>query len=130
MKNKQNPGLVKLFAMFAIIVFITSACNDDDDKKPNLTLSAPTLQNASEIKATSFKATWNKVDNATTYLIDVSKNSSFSSFETGYNKKEITGLNTTVSGLTAETKYYFRVYAKAGSVISKASTAKDATTIK
>ncbi|GMQ31538.1 fibronectin type III domain-containing protein [Algoriphagus confluentis] len=130
MKNKQKSNLEKLISMLAIIIFFASACNDDDDKKPNLVLSTPVLQNPSEITATSFKASWNRVDRATTYLIDVSKNSNFSSLEAGYNKKEIASLSTTVSGLTAETKYYYRVYAKTGTVVSRASTAKEVTTIK
>ena len=129
MINKQKTRVVKLLSMLALLVFFSSACNDDDDK-PNLVLSAPTLENASEIKVTSFKASWAKVDKATVYLIDVSKKADFSTKESGYDKKEITELTTTVTGLTAETKYHFRVYAKTGSVVSNPSTGKEVTTIK
>lgn len=130
MKNKQKTRVPKLLSMLALLIFFASACNDDDDKKPNLVLSMPVLQNATEIKATSFKASWAKVDKATTYLIDVSKNANFSTRETGYDKKEINDLTTTVTGLQAETKYHFRVYAKSGNVVSKPSTGKEVTTIK
>lgn len=130
MNNKQKTRVAKLLSMLALLIFFASACNDDDDKKPNLVLSTPVVQNASEIKATSFKASWAKVDNAKSYLIDVSKNANFSTKESGYDKKEITDLTTTVSGLQAETKYYFRVYAKSGTVVSTPSAGKEVTTIK
>ena len=70
------------------------------------------------------------MDLADSYLIEVSKKSDFSTSVTGYNKKSVTTNNITVSGLEGETKYYFRVYAKDGAEVSKASATKDATTAK
>ena len=58
----------------------------------------------------SFVASWNTVATATSYLLDVSTASNFSSFVTGYSN--IFFISTTshiVIGLAANTTYYYRV---------------------
>jgi hypothetical protein len=127
MKNKQKTQFTKLLSIMAIFLLFASAC-EEKDKDP--ALAAPRLENATEVKATSFKASWSKVDNAKSYLLDVSRVANFSTKVTGYDRKEITDLNTTVTGLQAETKYYFRVYSKSGASVSSPSAAKEVTTIK
>lgn len=117
--------LMTLLVVCATLFFAVSC--DDDDEAP-ITVAAPTLNNASAITATGFTVSWTAVTGADKYLLDVSTVNTFATTVTGYNKKEITGTTTDVAGLTANTKYYFRVYAKKGSTTSAASAVKDATT--
>ena len=73
--------------------------------------SAPTANAASSITATSFQANWSAVTGATTYYLDVNTNSSF----TGtwiLNNQNVGNVTTySVSGLTCNTTYYYRVRA-------------------
>ncbi|MCE2994052.1 MAG: fibronectin type III domain-containing protein [Cyclobacteriaceae bacterium] len=113
--------------LFVCATLFTAASCKDDEAQPT-PIAAPTLSNASAITATGFTATWTAVTGAEKYLLDVSTVSTFATTVTGYNKKEITALTTNVTGLTANTKYYFRVYAKKGTTTSVASATKEATT--
>ncbi len=108
-----------------MLLVLVSACKDDDDPTP---LAAPTLGEATEITDESFKVNWTAVTGADKYLLDVSLEDDFATTVTGFSKKEVTGTSFVVTGLTAETEYFFRLYAKKGSTVSVASTVKDATT--
>lgn len=69
----------------------------------------PVITYATNIAGTSFTANWAQVT-ATNYKIDVSTNSDFSSFVGSYNNYDmgnVTSFN--VTGLTANTNYYYRV---------------------
>ncbi len=124
MKNLRISSLMLLFA--SVVIF--SACKDDDE--PSVVApSAPTLADATEITATSFTASWAAVTGADNYLLDVSTTNTFESFVEGYEKKEISTLTETVEGLEAETTYFFRVYARKGTLNSVASAVKEATTL-
>ena len=114
--------------LFVCATLFTAASCKDDEAQP-APLAAPTLSNASAITATGFTATWTAVTGAEKYLLDVSTVNTFATTVTGYNKKEITALTTNVTGLTANTKYYFRVYTKKGTSTSAASAIKEVTTI-
>ena len=72
----------------------------------------PTVNQASNITSATFTANWNFVSGAITYSIDVSTNSSFSSFVPGYQNLNVSN-NTSVSvnGLFCNTNYYYRVRA-------------------
>jgi hypothetical protein len=124
MLKSRNTLLSML--MIAVTLFAVS-CSDDDD--PKTAPAAPVLGNATEITATGFKANWTAVPNADKYLLDVSLEADFDPAITGYAKKEVTGTSHAVVGLTAQTKYYYRLYAKDGSLVSAASAGKDVTTI-
>jgi RHS repeat-associated protein len=65
---------------------------------------------ATNVASTSFKANWNTVFAASSYLLDASTSSSFSTLLSGY-PVSITNTYATVSGLTANTVYYYRVRA-------------------
>ncbi|KAF0152441.1 MAG: extracellular ribonuclease [Ignavibacteria bacterium] len=74
--------------------------------------SSPIATSGSNILQTSFTANWNSVSSATTYLLDVSTANDFSSFVTGYNAKDVGNLTSSnVTGLTANTQYFYRVRA-------------------
>jgi len=73
---------------------------------------APVVNDATDITQTSFTANWNSTDRATGYKLDVATNNAFSVFVTGYNNKDITNTNNfNITGLTANTTYYYRVCA-------------------
>lgn len=73
-------------------------------------MNAPTANNASSVSSTSFIANWT-LNGANTYELDVSTNSSFSSFLPGYNALQISGSfnSRNIPGLTASTNYYYRL---------------------
>jgi hypothetical protein len=66
--------------------------------------SAPTT-----ITANSFTANWAASTTATSYQLDVSTSSAFSSFVTGYNNLSVSSTSQSVTGLTTGTIYYYRV---------------------
>jgi hypothetical protein len=71
----------------------------------------PTVGPPASITATSFTANWGTSPGATSYRLDVSTNSSFSSYVSGYNNLSVSVPTSAVSGLAANTTYYFRVRA-------------------
>jgi hypothetical protein len=74
--------------------------------------AAPGALAASNISQTGFNANWNLSANATGYYLDVSTSSAFSGFVTGYNNRNVENVTTfTVTGLAANTTYYYRIRA-------------------
>jgi hypothetical protein len=77
--------------------------------------SAPVAAAASGTTCTQFMANWGSVSNATAYLLDVSTNSVFSvgTFVSGYNGLNVGNVTAyNVSGLTANTTYFYRLRAR------------------
>ena len=74
-------------------------------------ISAPTISSATSIIATSFTANWGSIAAATGYYLDVSTNSAFSSFVSGYNALSVASTSQSVTGLSPNTTYYYRVRA-------------------
>ena len=69
---------------------------------------------ATNIDYVSFTANWDVVPLATAYYLDVSTNSSFSTFVSGFNNLNVGNVLTyNVSGLVANTPYYYRIRANA-----------------
>ena len=80
-----------------------------------VTPNAPDVQAATGITATGFTANWtaSTIGAPTNYIIDVSTDSGFASFITGYNAKDVgTAISEAVSSLTAGRTYYYRVRAQ------------------
>jgi|GEM_PF-6473222 len=73
--------------------------------------SAPTATAATSVTSASFTANWNSVAGATSYRLDVSTSNTFSSFVNGYNNLTVSGTSQSVTGLSANTTYYYRVRA-------------------
>src|SRR5947207_5286069 len=72
----------------------------------------PIAHPATYIASNSFTTNWSSVSGATGYRLDVSPNSSFSTYVAGYQNLNVG--NTTsrsVTGLNASTRYYYRVRA-------------------
>jgi len=77
-------------------------------------LTAPTSSAGTAVTNSGFTANWATVSGATGYLLDVSTNNTFSSFLSGYNGLVVAGGSTIsqiVTGLSANTTYYYRVRA-------------------
>ncbi len=76
------------------------------------TPSPPVAVAASNITQTSFDANWNASSGATGYYLDVATDSMFSSMVSGYDNLDVGNVTTyQVTGLTANTDYYYRVRA-------------------
>jgi len=74
--------------------------------------SAPVATAATGVTHCSFTANWTSVSGATGYLLDVSTNSSFSSFVNGCDNIIVGNvLSFNVTGVDASTTFYYRVWA-------------------
>ncbi|HAI84380.1 MAG TPA: hypothetical protein DCL43_12000, partial [Chitinophagaceae bacterium] len=81
----------------------------------------PTATSATNRSYSSFTANWTAptVGTVTNYLLDVSTVSTFTSFVSGYNGLSVNGTSYNVTGLTANTTYYYRVRADKSSVTTQ-----------
>ena len=66
------------------------------------------------LTVSSFTASWSSVSGATGYRLDVSTSSTFASYVTGYNNRNVGVINQNVTPLAANTFYYYRVRAYNG----------------
>jgi RHS repeat-associated protein len=73
--------------------------------------SAPVGAPATSVTSTGFTANWGSVTNSTSYKLDVSISSSFSSYVSGYSNLSVSGTSKAVTGLSNGTTYYYRVRA-------------------
>ncbi|HEY5744733.1 MAG TPA: DUF6443 domain-containing protein [Chryseolinea sp.] len=75
-----------------------------------LTVPAPpTPQLANPINTTSFTANWSAAAGATSYRLDVSPNAGFSPKVTNFGDLSVSGTSISVTGLTANTQYYYQL---------------------
>lgn len=74
----------------------------------------PVALEPEKVHATGFTALWNKPRFGTIgrYMIDISTNSDFTSFEQGYHDKWVANTSQVVNGLQPGTVYYYRVRAE------------------
>ena len=72
--------------------------------------AAPTAKAATNITTTSFTANWSSVSGATSYLLDVSTSSTFSTFLSGFQNLNVgTVISRSITGLSAGKTYYYRL---------------------
>ena len=77
--------------------------------------AAPASDPAEAVVATGFQAVWSPVVGATGYYLDVSTDSAFSSFVTGYQALDVHNVTELgIAGLNPGTAYYYRVRAYDG----------------
>jgi len=91
----------------------------------------PTATAATSVSPTGLTANWvapaiGTLDNA--YRLDVSTSSTFVSFVTGYNGLTVAGTSQSVTGLTGNTTYYYRVSADKTSVTGQGGYSASITT--
>jgi len=105
---------VKILFLISILVF--NSCKKDETTAPDVTAPpAPTLSspsNGTTNQSISPILSWNVSSGATSYTLQVSTNSPFSSFV--YNQSVLTSTSQPVSGLNNSTKYYWHVNATNG----------------
>jgi hypothetical protein len=91
---------------------------------------SPEISTVSGTLQTKFSLSWNNVETAAGYKLDVSVNNGFTTFVPGYNDKDVGNITTTdISGLSAKTAYYCRVRAYNSGGTSPSSTIKAVTTL-
>jgi phosphodiesterase/alkaline phosphatase D-like protein len=72
----------------------------------------PVLNNPASITETSFVASWSASSGATGYFLDVSTEDTFASRLTGYDNKSLGDItSTSITGLTTNSTYYYRIRA-------------------
>jgi len=86
--------------------------------------TAPVATAATDITTSGFTANWGAVATATSYRLDVSTSSSYTTYVTGYQDLTVSGLTQSVTGLAEGTTYYYQVRAYDG-----ASTSANSNTI-
>jgi hypothetical protein len=85
---------------------------------------------ATNVASYSFTANWSNVDRATSYRLDVSTSSSFSTYVPGYQNLNVGNVTRrSVTGLNASTGYYFRVRAYIGTMPCRYSSTVHVTTL-
>jgi len=91
--------------------------------------SAPVLANASAVSATGMTINWNASTGAASYKLDLATDNAFTSFVSGYQDLTVSGTSQAVTGLTAATRYYYRVRAVNASGTSGNSLTGDTITL-
>jgi hypothetical protein len=77
--------------------------------------AAPVATSASNVSSGGFTANWNSVTNVVGYRLDVSPSSTFSTYLSGYQDLDVGNVTSrSVTGLSANTTYYYRVRAYRG----------------
>ncbi|MCF8227599.1 MAG: PCMD domain-containing protein [Bacteroidales bacterium] len=109
----------KYFLFLCLLhIVIFSACKKEEengDDPPDIT-GKPVAEEASFVYKTNFLASWQTVEKADGYQIDVSKQENFASYVPGFEKKILGNTNRTyVFGLMGSTDYYYRVRIYQGS---------------
>ena len=90
----------------------------------------PTANPATSITQTGFTASWTTVAGAVSYSLDVATDNAFTAFVSGYNSKNMGDVASgNVTGLTANTAYYYRVRANGTVGTSVNSNTVTATTL-
>ena len=92
---------------------------------------APTEVRVVSTNSTGFAADWQAAAGAAGYRIDVSRYSDFQmagepEFVSGYSNRAVAGTSQSVTGLTEETTYYFRVRTQGGGGCASANSATSA----
>lgn len=111
MKKRLFSRIVAVFLTLIMIMGVLPV--DVTEVYASALPGVPVLNTASDITSSSFKLTWQAVDGADTYILDVSTSADFSGYVSGYEGKDLGNVTSyAVTGLNAETQYYCRLCAK------------------
>ncbi len=113
------------WAFHCCLIYLLTGCTLFEKE---FILPLPTAQPASKITAGSFEAHWNKVTGAVSYEVDVATDEGFTQFVENYQSKKINELSILITGLEANTPYYYRVRANISNQTSKSSNIINVTT--
>src|SRR5207244_405075 len=92
-------------------------------------LAAPRAEKETNVTFSSFTANWHSVDGAIDYRLDVSTSNSFTTYVPGYQDLDVGNMTSyNVTGLSAQTRYYYRVRAYNGCDTSPNSNVKNVQT--
>lgn len=86
-----------------------------------LNFDPPVALAASDITFTSFRANWQVVSGATSYVLDVATDANFANLLPDYIAKEIVGTREVINNLSPQTTYFYRVRAKGAGATSNYS---------
>lgn len=107
---------------------ISSSGNTDTSFSTDTVLNPPVAVGVTNLTAITARANWNKVSGATSYVLDVDDNANFSS--PVINALDVGDAEIfDIPVLIENTKYYYRLRAKAGAVLSKYSNVVSFTTL-
>ena len=85
---------------------------------------------ATSVTLNSFTANWRSVSGATGYLLDVARDNAFINYIPGYQNLDVGNMTSfPVTGLSANTTYYYRVRAYNGCATSSNSNVKNVKTL-
>ncbi len=132
-RNHRRPGIRRTAGFVAAVLagVLVTACGGGGGTTPSRWAPpAPVANEATSVGASVFTATWSAVNSATSYQIDVSWNSAFGSFVSGYQNRDVGNTQSVqVAALTPNTPYYYRVYARNAIGQSAASSTVSVTTL-
>lgn len=122
-----TPGKNYYYRVRAVGVHYTSG--NSTYVTANTTIPAPSQVQEVGNTATSFTAKWGSVSGATSYQLDVSTTSNFSSKLSGYDNLNVGVVtNRAITGLISGKNYYYRVRAVGSSITSPSSSSVTANT--
>lgn len=110
--------MVQFVAVFKAAFFV------DDIEIASEGLATPIANNSQDYDGLSFTASWQPVENATSYLLNVySLNGAEREYLAGFKAKEVDATSALVTGLDGNKTYYYTVQAKNASATSPESEA-------
>ncbi len=108
-----------LLLMIGVIVM---GCEDESPIAPVFKMEVPIINDATDIEATGFTASWSEVPYAEFYILDVSSSPEFRNYVEGFEKRVTYDTTIQVEGLLNDTHYFYRIMAsgeKGSSVYSE-----------
>ena len=114
--SRQGRELILAFALAPVLVLGLGCSDSGTGPVPPPAQSAPVASAASDVSAdesaATFTAHWSAYSGATAYLLDVSTVSSFATFVTGYQGRNVGNVTSfTVTSISRAVQYYYRLRA-------------------